>query len=408
MNVVLFEDSAVDQLFPITLTRPAYGMTCGSLRLVDIASALSANIHGIERSYLSPFQSDYFEPSEFDSTCPTLWLNARLCPDARLIPLLRSESTSAGSWCSMQNGQVAIARTEAGSGPDLSTSDQATVLDFLACQLPSRQLEAQLLEYPHHVVAQHSQVMAANIDFRAGHGDYEEVADGVFAPAGYVLPEHVVFDTMKGPIVLERGVSIGAFSVIRGPTYLATNVMVAPHTLIKGTVSVGHTTKVGGELSVSILEPYSNKLHFGYLGSSYVGSWVNLGAGTTNSNLKNTYGSIRVQYGNQKIDTGMQFMGCVIGDYSKTAIHTSIYTGKMIGACSNVYGTVTTNVPSFANYARSFGEVTEQPADVMEATQKRVFCRRNIEQEPRHIALLRAIYAIEAPKRKLANQPLSL
>ena len=408
MNIVLFEDSAVDQLFPITLTRPAYAVTCGSLRLVDVAQGLSSNLHGIERDYLSPFQADYFESPDFDATLPTLWLNARLLPDAQLLPLLRSKAADSGSWCSMSSSHVAIARTEAGLGPDLATSDQATVMDFLACQLPAMELDVQLLEYPHNIIAEHSRLMTSNLEFRIGSGDYRELADGVYGPAGFELPEHVVFDIKAGPIVIESGVSIGAFSVVRGPTYLAMEVMVAPHTLIKGSLSVGHTTKIGGELSASIIESYSNKLHFGYLGSSYVGSWVNLGAGTTNSNLKNTYGSIRVQYEDQKVDTGMQFLGCVIGDYTKTAIHTSIYTGKILGACSNVYGAVTTNVPSFANYARSFGEVTEQPAEVMEVTQKRVFHRRNMEQKPRHVALLRAIYAIEAPKRKLANQPPSL
>lgn len=156
------------------------------------------------------------------------------------------------------------------------------------------------------------------------------------------------------------------------------------------------------------MEAYSNKVHDGYLGSSYIGSWVNLGAGTCNSNLKNTYGTVRVEYEYGKVDTGMQFFGCIIGDYSKTAIQTSIYTGKMIGVCSNIYGMVTTNVPSFANYARSFGEITEHPVDVMEATQERMFQRRGVQQSEAHRRLLQAMYEIESPKRELANQPPSL
>ena len=139
------------------------------------------------------------------------------------------------------------------------------------------------------------------------------------------------------------------------------------HAALKDGVSLGHHTKVGGEVEASIIEPYSNKQHHGFLGHSYVGSWVNLGAGTCNSDLKNTYGTVNMEYGSidgkgsrdggvQKASTGMQFVGCFIGDYAKTAINTSIFTGKTIGACSMVYGFVTTNVPAFPTMPDSFGQ----------------------------------------------------
>ena len=117
----------------------------------------------------------------------------------------------------------------------------------------------------------------------------------------------------------------------------------------------------------SIVEPYTNKQHHGFLGHSYLGSWINLGAGTCNSDLKNTYGTVNMEYHGRKVATGMQFIGCIMGDYAKTAINTGIFTGKTVGTCSMLYGFVTTNVPSFVNYARSFGQVTELPVEVMVA-----------------------------------------
>jgi glucose-1-phosphate thymidylyltransferase len=165
---------------------------------------------------------------------------------------------------------------------------------------------------------------------------------------------------------------------------------------------------VGGEVEASVIEACSSKQHLGYLGHSYVGQWVNLGAGTSNSNLKNTYGSIRIEVGDRRVDTGLQFLGCIVGDMTRTAINTSIFTGKLIGTCSALYGFITTNVPSFVNYARSFGEITELSPAVMVELQKRVFLRRGIQQQDWHRQLLHDVYNRVALGRQLADRPVSL
>lgn len=166
------------------------------------------------------------------------------------------------------------------------------------------------------------------------------------------------------------------------------------HAAIKDAVSLGHTTKIGGEVEASIVEPFSNKQHHGFLGHSYLGSWINLGAGTCNSDLKNTYGTVNMEYPAGKATTGMQFLGCVMGNYSKTAINTGIFTGKVIGACSMMYGFVTSNVPSFVNYARLFGQVATLPPEVMIATQQRMFARRDVKQRSCDIDLIHDMYRL--------------
>jgi glucose-1-phosphate thymidylyltransferase len=115
-----------------------------------------------------------------------------------------------------------------------------------------------------------------------------------------------------------------------------------------------------------------------------------------------------MEYAGEKVTTGMQFLGCIIGDYSKSAINTGIFTGKTIGACSMMYGFVTTNVPSFVNYARLFGQVTELTPDVMIATQQRMFARRNVEQQPWDKQLLHNMFELTRHERRMANEPLSL
>ena len=199
--------------------------------------------------------------------------------------------------------------------------------------------------------------------------------------------------------MLDEGATVGPFSLLSGPAHLGKNCRVIEHAAIKHGVALGHTTKIGGEVEASIIEAYSNKQHHGFLGHSYLGSWINLGAGTCNSDLKNTYGQVNMEYGGRKVATGMQFVGADVGDYAKTAINTGIFTGKMIGACSMVYGFVTTNVPSFVNYARLFGQVSEAPVEVMVATQRRMFARRGVEQRPCDIQLLRDMHDLTADER---------
>ncbi len=135
-----------------------------------------------------------------------------------------------------------------------------------------------------------------------------------------------------------------------------------------------------------------------------MGSWINLGAGTCNSDLKNTYGSINMDYDGAKVATNMQFLGCIVGDYTKTAINTGIFTGKVVGVCAMLYGFITTNVPSFVNYARLFGQVADLPPEVMIATQGRMFARRNVPQRECDRQLIRDMYQLTATERDVALQ----
>ena len=106
-----------------------------------------------------------------------------------------------------------------------------------------------------------------------------------------------------------------------------------------------------------------------------------------------------MEYPSGKAATKMQFLGCVVGDYSKSAINTGIFTGKVIGVCSMMYGFVTSNVPSYVNYARLFGQIATLPPEVMIATQQRMFARRNVQQRPCDIQLLHDMYRLTQSER---------
>lgn len=424
MKIVLFEDLRVAELYPVTIGKPAYTISCGSYRLLDLAQELGDDVQAHVRPHLAAFRQ-VEAPPELARGQPTAYVNARLVPSAEIAKSLRRllaagrpgfVAASEEFRPDAKHGQppaladAALAIVPAGS-PAPPPNAAAAALDawWQSLQLPElREPKLPLFDYPHDVIRHHLRILVQNLEHRLAADAYREVAEGVFLADGAKLGEHVVVDTRKGPIVIDQRASIGPHGFLSGPVYIGPHARVIEQSAIKDGVSLGHTTKVGGEVEGSIIEPYTNKQHHGFLGHSYLGSWINLGAGTCNSDLKNTYGPVNMEYHGRKTPTGMQFIGCIAGDYAKSAINTGIFTGKTIGVCSMVYGFVTTNVPSFTNYARLFGQVTEAPVEIMVATQARMFARRNVEQRPCDVQLLHDMYELTRHERQLAGEPLSL
>lgn len=172
---------------------------------------------------------------------------------------------------------------------------------------------------------------------------------GVIYGKNVRLEEPVYVDTYEGPILIADNVKIEAFTRISGPAYIGRSSLI--HSARINPYSyVGDVCRVGGEVEFSIIEPYSNKTHHGYLGHSYASSFVNIGAGTTTSDLKNTYGTVRVDHLGKRVDTGLRKLGSFISAHAKISINASIYSGKKIGAASHVHGLVKEDVPPFVIY----------------------------------------------------------
>ncbi len=414
MNILLFEDEVVEQLRPITLTRPAFSISCGSFCLADLIARLGRPTAYVVQPHLAATAEHDYPNDDFDDG-PLLAVNARAVPAAWLLAEL-SRLMSPGKPGLLRHGQsiaAAIVPSEqARELQNLGYTEFAAKLQEL--DLPALGAELPLISHPHEILQHHASIFTANMEMRIDEGEYQQAADGVYLAPGATIGPQVVTDTTDGPIVLEANASVGPLSYLSGPLHVGQSAKINEHSSIKHRVALGHTTKVGGEVSESIVEPYSNKQHHGFLGHSYLGRWVNLGAGTSNSNLKNTYGKINMNYGlGRRVATDMQFMGCVVGDYTKSAINTSIFTGKIIGVCSMLYGFITRNVPGFVNYARSMGQLSEVTADVMIAIQGRSFGRRNVSQRECDIQLIHDIYRLtqierDALEDTLSDDPLSL
>jgi UDP-N-acetylglucosamine diphosphorylase / glucose-1-phosphate thymidylyltransferase / UDP-N-acetylgalactosamine diphosphorylase / glucosamine-1-phosphate N-acetyltransferase / galactosamine-1-phosphate N-acetyltransferase len=410
MRIVVFEDESVGQLDPVALCRPAFAISCGSRRLIDLLAKLGLPLEASVRPHLRPIVAADFpqlKQGDVSAAGPVLLVNARLVPSLAALGTLRTLSTAGRAAVVRAGNDVAAAVVLTAAQP-ARPEDVGSGRYLAGLGLPALETPLPLFAYPHDIVREHLATIGEHLAERIAHGNYRQLSDGVFAAAGATLGSYVVTDTKAGPIVLEAGASVGPYCYLSGPAHLGANCRVLEHAALKHAVALGHTTKIGGEVEASIIEPYSNKQHHGFLGHSYLGSWINLGAGTCNSDLKNTYGNVNMEYRGRKVSTGMQFIGAIIGDYSKTAINTGIFTGKVIGVGSMVYGFVTTNVPSFVNYARLFSQVSEAPVEVLVATQRRMFERRGVEQRNCDIQLLHDVYELTAHERQLPGETLSI
>jgi len=264
--------------------------------------------------------------------------------------------------------------------------------------------DAYLLSFPWQLIEFNADVIADDFARMPVRG----LSDGalVYDGAHIVGPDHIVLgekcvvragavlDATDGPIVIADRAVIMPNAVLIGPCYVGSATVVNPGARVLSGASIGAVCKVGGEISETIIAAYSNKQHDGFLGNSYVGEWVNIGAATNNSDLKNNYSPVRMWCAGAERDTGRQFLGLLMGDHSKTGINVPFNTGSVVGFNSNVFSSEMPPkfVPSF-----SWGhgeEMIRYQLDRALATAAVVMERRNVKFTRAHRALFQAIFAI--------------
>jgi len=441
MSIVVFEDPQCELLSPITTARLAATMTCGSFRLFDLLTPLFDEMYGLSRPHLQTLQRIDFpalrlpddsllEPNRPERSAKLL-INARTEPTRKSFRQIQALYNFACQNVADATPMVVWDREHVAAviNPPWTIEhlfqlgylgieewlEKAKAFDVYECELST-------IAVPHELIACNMTCIRENLEWRIELGatpaelnvsapmvsQLRQMTDGLFLADGATVGDYVLTDTRKGPIIIDRDAQIGPYTLLRGPIYIGPKARILEHSAIKDAVSLSHTTKIGGEVEASVVEPYSNKQHHGFLGHSYLGSWINLGAGTCNSDLKNTYGMVNMEYGFGKASTNMQFLGCIMGDYSKTAINTGIFTGKVIGVCSMMYGFVTSNVPSFVNYARLFGQMASLPPEVMVSTQQRMFARREVQQRGCDVQLIYDMHRLTQMERDRFGDALAL
>jgi UDP-N-acetylglucosamine diphosphorylase/glucosamine-1-phosphate N-acetyltransferase len=402
LKLYLFDDDTARGWQPFALTRPAGELLFGAWTFraraerifgVPCAGHISADhLHGFAEPGAAPVVS----AAAIGTAAPRLFLSARAVVDwdasfsAPAQPAVIRVAGDIAGWYAPAH--TAVPADTWFRAPDAAV---ACVVD-----LPGR-----MLRRVWDLVVENPQQIRR--DFDATDRPGASIADieraGQFSAIGYqagmlrlgtgvIIEPHAVLDFRAGPIWLEDGVTVRAFTRLAGPVYAG-----AQCTLLGGTysaVSIGPVCRVHGEVEESVILGYANKAHAGFLGHAYLGRWVNLGAMTTNSDLKNNYGSIRMWTPHGAADTGLIKLGCLLGDYVKTGIGTLLNTGTVVGAGSSLYGAAMPPkyVPPF-----SWGSGTELAAfdrDRFLALTATVMQRRGLELDEGMRAMLARAYEV--------------
>lgn len=392
MHVVIFEGTRWPTFAPLSLSRPVFSLRSG------MSTLLEKHVRYLQPTRLNlwvrPGMADYCRQHIIPSLpCPTT-INQPL--DDELALLLSGRTLQIGKF--EHPGEPAVSLTDNGAvsaawvrSPGLSPEDALRRTDeWLALHdLPESGSQGRMASYLWDLLSWNEESLTddwahrqatGRVPAAKAAGAYHMVGDeNISIGAGASISPGAVLDASSGPIVIADGAVIGANAVLTGPCYIGRGTRVAPLSLIRGGVTIGHDCKVGGEIANSIIMGCTNKAHEGYLGDSFLGEWVNFGAGTTTSNLKNTYGDISVQVGSRSMPTGRRFLGSLVGDHTKTAIGTRLMTGTYVGyGCSlATSGFPPRFVPSFTFLTDKGAERydTGKAMDVMQA----VYARRNRE-----------------------------
>ena len=389
MHVVIFEGSQWATFAPICLNRPVFMLSTGMSTLLDK-----------QIRYLGATRLTFWVRPEMVDFCKTrvvphlkiptkvnepLDEETALLVSGRTLPFRKFEPPS--DECAVVDNDSMIRKVYCKS-PGLSVDDvmnrSQRWLDLL--DLPRTESQSRLADSLSDLISWNEESLIE---------DAIQLLKGVKRPlvAGpfYMSNDEDIWigndvdvqpgcylDASQGPIVLGEGAKLGANSVIQGPCYIGPHAQIRPLSLIKDATTIGRLCKIGGEVVNTIMLGHSNKAHEGFLGHSYIGKWVNFGAGTTTANLKSTYGEVTMQYAEREVPTGRQFFGSVIGDHVKTNIGCRLMPGTYVGFCCAILGS---NIPP--RFIPSFSFWTDKgmatyDLDKAKEVMKAVYARRDL------------------------------
>ncbi len=388
-ELAVFEDAGWRNLLPLTWWRAAFDLRCGLDSLLDkIERVCGARAGLLVRPDLAAVIAARQERvvNSIDAVRPKLFVNGRLLLRAP-IELPVGVAAWRGDTLLAAHVQTAFASKLT---PDVLLDAELTRQALAGVgheTLPAESFE--LIDYVWQLVHANPGELRRQIGGasrqrlgRVYAGAHLLNEGEIHVATGAKVKPAAVLDAEGGPIYIAENATVSPNVTIQGPCYIGPNTLIQPASLIREGTSIGAWCKVGGEVEGTIIHGYSNKQHYGFLGHAYVGEWVNLGAGTVNSDLKNTYGSVRVAVNGQSIDTGHMFVGSFIGDHAKTGINVALPTGCVIGFAANVF---LSRYPE--KFVPSFAWQTDERCSVYDpqralAVAKKAMSRRKVEMSP--------------------------
>lgn len=363
-SVLLYEPSRPKNYFPFSVMHPLWELRCGVLRLYEKAQKLFPDSRLLYygrtlqlRSFLARCKHD---PQNVLAE-HVLTLRADILLDNTLVEALNTYAASA-DYHEDTDTPCLLTRDGEHIGAYipkkafLGLSDEAPELDTL-CDLDeplyrnARRYELhpqpRSIQYLWDAIAFNAAAIESDVSssYVADHNaaafpqlTHTIDAGNIYCGENVDIGPFCTFDASKGPIVIGHGVRIEPHCTFFGPCAIGRNSVVKSGSRIYGGVSIGERCKMAGEISNTIVQAYANKQHDGFIGDSFLGEWVNLGAGTNTSNLKNNYGRIRIRIDDDEYHTGRTFLGLLCGDHTKCGINTMFNTGTVIGISANIFG----------------------------------------------------------------------
>jgi UDP-N-acetylglucosamine diphosphorylase / glucose-1-phosphate thymidylyltransferase / UDP-N-acetylgalactosamine diphosphorylase / glucosamine-1-phosphate N-acetyltransferase / galactosamine-1-phosphate N-acetyltransferase len=413
MRVAFVEDSKAGNFHPLTLARPVFELVCGQYSLRErIVRHCGVSEWGVfvrehlADSYREAHPEAHVNDFVWLSEATTVVVNGRWLPTTGA--LRQQFGREASALCA---GEPAFFTLEPFDAAMVVQSGWEQSLSLLAQAQPPAKTGGTFLEYPWDLVRQNAEMLREDyglIGPRPPFAPHPQVAmvgpseNFHIAPTARLEP-FVVLDATEGPITIGPGTVLEAFTRVAGPCHIDHGSRLFGAN-VRGGTTIGPNCRVGGEVEASILHGYVNKYHAGFLGHSYVSPWVNLGALTTNSDLKNDYSHVRVPVQGQSLDTGLTKMGCVIGDHTKTSIGTLLNAGSSIGAMAMILPDgqlAPKHIPSFCKVVR--GDLTDG-IDLEQAlrTARAAMERRNCELTAAEERLWRRLYVQTRVERENA------
>lgn len=375
MNLILFDDQASEHLLPFTFTRPSSEIRLGITTIREKWEA-AFNASASWKPYRSILQGLY--PSRI--AAENLFVNARLLPSEELLSAIDS----------LKVGQALVSAELVLAAKSDGELDQSTdVVQFSS--------SFDILTRNHQIFSWADKYIKSDFETITKGRTSSPLSDSnkvigkypVFLEEGAIV-ECSVLNTNAGPIYIGKGAEIMENSAVRGPFALCEGSQLKLSSKIYGPTVIGPHSKVGGEVSNSVIFGFTNKAHDGFLGNSVIGEWCNLGADTNNSNLKNNYAEVKLwNYTMGRFEsTGLQFCGLIMGDHSKCGINTMFNTGTVVGVAANIFGD---GFPR--NFIPSFSWGGAQGMEIYKLnkfyeTAEKVFARRGMEMSPAYRAVI--------------------
>jgi UDP-N-acetylglucosamine diphosphorylase / glucose-1-phosphate thymidylyltransferase / UDP-N-acetylgalactosamine diphosphorylase / glucosamine-1-phosphate N-acetyltransferase / galactosamine-1-phosphate N-acetyltransferase len=408
-TVCIFEDEGFQNFLPLVYLRPVYELRCGILTLREkIESHLSNhNLILHTRNYLKEFvqeENPKVLVNRFDDI-NILFVNGRLMigkDSASQIKKLKENSILFSD-----DGSV-IAANLSGDNLKKLIKDKN---EFLPFHILGNRVESKLklIKYPWQLINVNGSEIVNDYDLIVKKVQKIELRKypsvefknkkNIFIAKDSVVDPFVFLDASEGPVYIGKRARIMSHTYIQGPAYIGDNSIIKSGASIYRNTSIGEVCRIGGEVESSIIHSYSNKQHEGFLGHSYLGSWINIGADTNNSDLKNNYENISVLLNGKPVDTGSQFVGLIMGDHSKTAINTMFNTGTIVGVSCNIFGSGFPQryIPSFSWGGSDF--LKSYDVNKSLNTAKIVLCRRNKNLTLNNENLLRKVFELTTEER---------